>query len=281
MKIQTVSFRNQHAPEKFLQSLRDTGFAVLKDHPIDLELLDSLYTGWQKFFLSTDKHRYRVDPEETLGSQEGYYPPEESETAVGQQQRDLKEYYHVIWNGIIPPALNSTTRAYRDSALSLGAHLLRWIQNTLPGKITRAIPKPLHEVISAEASLLRVLHYPPLSGEEAAGAVRAAPHEDINLITLLPASQEPGLQVLDTHGSWHMVSTDAMQLVVNAGDMLSELTGGYLPSTTHRVVNPGPGVPNRSRISAPFFLTPDLDLRLSDRYTAGSYLQERLRQITR
>ena len=46
-------------------------------------------------------------------------------------------------------------------------------------------------------TLLRVLHYPAYKdGEEEPGAVRAAAHEDINLITVLPAGSSRGLQVL-------------------------------------------------------------------------------------
>ena len=62
--------------------------------------------------------------------------------------------------------------------------------------------------------------------------------------------------------------------------MLQEFTRGYLPSTTHRVVIPAAGRDNRSRISMPFFIAPDADTRLSDRYTAGEYLAERIAEIS-
>ncbi len=47
----------------------------------------------------------------------------------------------------------------------------------------------------SEQTLLRVLHHPPMQGDEEPGAIRAAAHEDINLLTVLPAANEPGLQV--------------------------------------------------------------------------------------
>jgi len=65
---------------------------------------------------------------------------------------------------------------------------------------------------------------------------------------------------------------------VNIGDMLQEASGGYYPSTTHRVVNPT-SESNESRMSLPLFLHPRPDVRLSDRYTAESYLEERLREL--
>ena len=46
-------------------------------------------------------------------------------------------------------------------------------------------------------NLLRVIHYPPLSdNNNNPDSIRAGAHEDINLITLLVAGSQPGLQVL-------------------------------------------------------------------------------------
>ena len=45
-------------------------------------------------------------------------------------------------------------------------------------------------------TLLRVLRYPPLPDHVPDGAERAAAHEDINLLTVLPASDQPGLELL-------------------------------------------------------------------------------------
>lgn len=50
-------------------------------------------------------------------------------------------------------------------------------------------------IAQSEQTLLRILHYPPMTGDEEPGAIRAAAHGDINLLTVLPASNEPGLQV--------------------------------------------------------------------------------------
>ena len=72
---------------------------------------------------------------------------------------------------------------------------------------------------------------------------------------------------------------DAGTIVINAGDMLEMATGGYYRSTPHRVVNPPAAESGRSRLSMPLFLHPASDVRLSARHTAGSYLEERLREI--
>ncbi|TMO80809.1 2OG-Fe(II) oxygenase, partial [Pseudoalteromonas ruthenica] len=82
-------------------------------------------------------------------------------------------------------------------------------------------------------TLLRILHYPPMTGDEEPGAIRAAAHGDINLLTVLPASNEPGLQVQKTDGGWLDVPCDFGSLIINIGDMLQEASGGYFPSTIH------------------------------------------------
>jgi len=63
-------------------------------------------------------------------------------------------------------------------------------------------------------SLLRVLHYPPIEKDIEPGAIRAGAHEDINLLTLLPAANEPGLQVKTTDGDWLDVPCDFGNLII-------------------------------------------------------------------
>ena len=124
--------------------------------------------------------------------------------------------------------------------------------------------------------------------------MRSAAHEDINLITLLVGSGEPGLELLQRDGTWLPIETREGQVVVNVGDMLQRLTNHVLVSTTHRVVNPPEPWASRSRYSAPFFLHPNPEFRIvtlpscitddrPNRYaesiSADAYLQQRLREI--
>ena len=281
MIIQTVDFANPDAGQQFVRSLHETGFAVLKNHPIPGALLENICGGWGRFFNSDEKHAFQFDPDDDDGTQQGYYPPQVSETAVGHSTKDLKEFFHVVPGGRIPAALENEILRYRESTFALGAKIVDWIQRFAPAEITARLSEPLPDMLCSTASLLRILHYPPLTGSEDARAVRAAAHEDINLITILPVAEQPGLQVKDNDGKWIDVASVRGELVVNSGDMLLEATGGFFPSTTHRVINPADDSANVSRLSIPFFLTPRLEVVLSDRYTSGSYLEERLNLITR
>ncbi|MDX2164570.1 MAG: 2OG-Fe(II) oxygenase family protein, partial [Gammaproteobacteria bacterium] len=112
------------------------------------------------------------------------------------------------------------------------------------------------------------------------GAIRAADHEDINLLTLLPAATATGLQVKDVNNHWHEVESDPGTLVINVGDTLQECTDFYYKSTTHRVVNPQGDGAKKSRYSMPLFLHARGDVKLSSRYpTVETYWRERMREL--
>ncbi|GAL32295.1 isopenicillin N synthase [Vibrio maritimus] len=276
MKLETVDYQAADAAEQFVTSLRETGFGVLKNHPIPQELVESIYENWYQFFMSQSKNDYQFNVE----TQDGYFPPTVSEVAKGHSVKDIKEYFHVYPWGQIPPELRDQILEYYDKANSFAKELLGWVEAHAPVEVQEKFSIALSEMINgSEKTLLRVLHYPPMTGDEEPGAIRAAAHEDINLLTVLPAANEPGLQVLSKEGEWLDVPCDFGNLIINIGDMLQEASGGYFPSTTHRVINPTGEKQETSRISLPLFLHPKPEVVLSEKYTANSYLMERLREL--
>ena len=143
-------------------------------------------------------------------------------------------------------------------------------------------------------SIMRSIHYYPLKAEDIEdGAVRAAAHGDINLITLLMGASADGLEILTKDEKWIPIISEPDQLVINVGDMLERLTNKKLMSTVHRVVNPSREKLNTSRYSIPFFMHPKPEMDLSclgnciddqnpksfDDITAGQFLEERLKDI--
>lgn len=276
MKVQVVDYLDKDAPKLFTQSLRETGFGVLINHPIKQEIVESIYKNWYDFFSTTEKANYAFDPK----TQDGYFAPEISETAKGHTKKDIKEYYHIYPWGRIPETLKEEILHYYQLASNLAAELLDWVEKNSPDDVAKLYSEPLSNMIKdTPNTLLRVLHYPPLTGDEEPGAIRAAAHEDINLLTVLPAANEPGLQVQQKDGQWVDVPCDFGSLVINIGDMLQECSGGYFPSTSHRVINPTGKASTKSRISLPLFLHPRDEVVLSERHTQKTYLQERLREL--
>ncbi len=276
MQLQAIDYTSATAQEDFVKSLHETGFGVLKNHPIQKALVSAIYAEWQTFFDNESKYDYRYN----VGTQDGFFPPDVSETAKGHTKKDIKEYFHYYPWGQCPEDKRALLDQYYSEATGLAAELLAWVEKYTPADIAKNYTQSLSSMVeNSDQTLLRVLHYPPLKGDEELGAIRAGAHEDINLLTILPSANEPGLQVQAKDGSWMDVPCDFGTLIVNIGDMLQEASGGHFPSTSHRVINPDGADKTKSRISLPLFLHPKPEVVLSDRYTAQSYLHERLVEL--
>lgn len=275
MKVLRADYGSPEGPQCFVKSLKETGFAVIAKHPISKDLIDEVYSEWKNFFNSEEKHQYKFDKD----TQAGYFPFG-SEHAKDSKTIDLKEFFHIYDGKVYPKEISDKSFQLKRQLLQLGQTLLKWIDELSPAEIRKNYSMPLHHMVeNSDKNLFRIIHYPPLAGTEPEGAIRAAAHEDINLITLLPASTAMGLQVLDLNGNWHEVPGDYGEIVVNVGDMLQMASRQYYRSTTHRVINPPGDLAKSSRYSMPLFLHPRSEVPLSETHTAGSYLEERLREI--
>ena len=276
MDVAVVDYQSPDAPKRFTESLRDTGFAVLTNHPVQYDMVQRLQNEWLNFFRAGNKWDYL--PSE--GGQDGYRPLEEAEQAVGASLPDIKEYFHWYPWGRQPVVESASAAAMYQAGWSLATELLTWVEANTPSSISKSFSMPLSEmIVGTRRTLLRILHYPPLKGNEPVGSVRAAAHEDINMITVLPAANEPGLQVRDLDGKWHDVPCDPGSVAINAGDMLNYVTGGYYPSTTHQVINPVGDAATRSRVSTPLFLHPADDVLIAENKTAFDFLRDRIKEI--
>jgi isopenicillin N synthase-like dioxygenase len=283
---------------------REFGFVGITRHEIPEQLIADAYRAVKAFFalpLET-KVKYEVPGS---GGARGY-TRFGVEHAKDSPAVDLKEFWHVgrehepgaAWTKDIPPNLWPTeverfkeaTWALYQALESLGDRVLRAVALGLGLREDYFADKTDHG-----NSILRPIHYPPLEpGQGDPGSVRSGQHEDINLITLLIGSGEPGLQVLSLKGAWIPVTTIPETIVVNVGDMLQRLTNNVLRSTTHRVVNPPPPFSEAPRYSIPFFLHPNSEFLIKslegcvtadnpERYpepiTANEYLTQRLIEI--
>ncbi|GGA16816.1 isopenicillin N synthase family dioxygenase [Neptunicoccus cionae] len=271
--VLAVSPSDPDAPEKFAKSLRETGFAVIKDHDIDMSEIEAMYDVWPDYFASEDKQNDATD----MGDPSGYFGYK-SENAKGAAQKDLKEFYHVYQKNDLPEGVSEVTKNFHNKMVGMGKMLLGWLDQVTPDDVKDQLSMPFQDMIKdSDSHLLRVLHYPPLPDDVQPGEVRAAAHGDINLITLLVTGSEPGLQAQDVNGNWHDIPCGTGYINVNAGDMLERASRQYYPSTIHRVVNP-PKQENKSRYSLPLFMHPRPDVQL-DHQTAGEFLEERLKEI--
>ncbi len=272
--VLAVSYTDPQADALFAQSLHETGFAILKDHPITQDDIARMYAIWIEYFKNPGRFDDAVPPGEAYG-----YHGFKSENAKGRDLKDLKEFFHVYQSKPVPAAVEDETRVFHQKLLSIGSELLAWLDRQTPPDIRGQFSESLNHMIEdSEMNLLRILHYPPLDETVIPGEERAAAHEDINLLTLLVTGSEPGLQARDNAGQWYDVPCHPGYITINAGDMLAKASRGYYPSSSHRVINQ-PDSENRSRYSMPLFVHPRPEVRLDEQYTAGQYLDERLRDI--
>ena len=273
MDILKLNYLSTEFEKDFTSSLHETGFAIVDNHPISQDLIDKVYNDWNFFFNDNRKNDYLFDYEK----QDGYFPFK-SESAKGKDEKDLKEFFHIypLW-GRYPKFIKNDTLILYEELIKLGKQLLKYIDKHCPEEIRIKFSEPLHKMSdSSDQNLMRVIHYPPLSQNINYNSVRAAAHTDINLITVLVSGSQPGLQVKDKEGNWINVKSKKGQMVINIGDMLQECSDGYYPSTVHQVINT---TNNTSRFSIPLFLHPRRDVVLSKKYTADSYLFERLKEL--
>lgn len=290
-----------HFVEALGRAYEEIGFVAVKNHGLSDELSAELYAQVAGFFGLTpkEKEQYQIPG---LAGQRGYTGFGQ-EHAKGRHTGDLKEFWHFgqyVEDGDpigteYPvnvevkelPRFNAVGKAVYQQLQVTGRDMLRAIALYL-GLTENYFDPHIHN----GNSILRPIHYPPIQTEPK-DAVRAAEHEDINLITLLMGASAEGLEVKNKQGKWVAVTALPGQIIVNVGDMLQRLTNNKLRSTTHRVVNPPPEKWGQSRYSIPFFLHPRSDMPLNclpqcvsavepkhyQDITAGDYLEERLQEI--
>ena len=275
MKIETIDYKSNDFATEFIQSLHETGFVVIKNHTIPSELINDVYNDWSAFFNSSEKNNYLFD----YDKQDGYFPFK-SENAKDYREKDLKEIYHVYpgW-GRYPESVNKNALVMHEQLMTLGKILLKYINDFTPKNIKQNFSMPLQNMIdNSNQNLLRIIHYPPIQENESDESLRAAPHADINLITLLLAGSSKGLQVKSKQGTWYDVDFKKNEIIINIGDMLQLCSSNYYPSTIHRVINPDIDN-NISRYSMPLFIHPRNEVKLSDKLTADKYLNQRLKEL--
>jgi len=291
--------------QKFIAEIgtafEEIGFVALSGHFLSEDLVSNLYREIKKFFTLPQeiKDSYEI---EGIGGQRGY-TSFGKEHAKGRKEGDLKEFWHFGQYVENNPKLaaeypaNVTVNELPDFN-TVGKETYKMLEKTAK-YVLRALALHLNieetyfdHFIANGNSILRPIHYPPITSEPKK-AVRAAAHGDINLITLLMGAHGRGLQVKNHKGEWIDAIAQPDQLMINVGDMLSRLTNNKLKSTIHQVVNPPKEQWGTSRYSIPFFMHPISEMSLNcleecidanhpkafEDITAGEFLHERLIEL--
>ena len=282
-------------------ALAEIGFFILTGHGVDANLVSRCYDHAAAFFSLPESVKGAYG-KQGINGQRGY-------THFGREHAkdstwpDLKEFYQIgrtltpdyplyplFLHNIWPTEIDGFEQDFKNLYLQLERCAFQ-----LLGACSLYLDQPMHwlsEMSEDSNTILRVVHYPPLASNQCPDGVRAAAHEDINLITLLCGSTADGLEIMDQNGSWIPVGANHQYIIVDSGDMMQNLTNGLFKSAKHRVMNPKDVTFNR--FSIPMFVHPRNDIDLSPRkeflgktgnelryesITAGDYLYRRLVEI--
>ncbi len=244
-------------------SLEDTGFAILTGHGVDPALYEEAHRRTKDFFESHtlgEKMRYRARRQGSVN--QGYFPIGET-TAI---HPDLVEGWVFCRRAFALDGEPGPEEGRDESAFWPSPGWEPFFRRVVAANETliRPIMRAVLTYLGEEPSLydraltgtnfgFRLNYYPPLSGETADAAGRMLGHEDVDLFTLLPASEVEGLQLLHRRTlKWVRVTAPPGTIILNTGDYMQRITNDRLPSTTHRVSAPrDPARRRRPRTSFP------------------------------
>jgi len=245
----------------FGDALREFGFVSVADHGIATERIRAAYASAAAFFALPVEEKKKSFIEGSGGNRG--YVAFGAEHAKNRAVGDLKEFFHVGRDlpDLGPGGANAFPAgvpSFEPDTRALFADLERTATTLLEALADHfTAPRDTFTRMTVGGnSILRLIHYPPLREAFIPGGVRAAEHEDINLLTLLCESTAAGLEILTRDGRWLAVEAPPGHIVVDSGDMMQLITNGVLPSTTHRVVNPPSDEDDVVRYSMPFFVHP-------------------------
>lgn len=261
--IPVIDLNDFNAPERHKIFIRDLsnalskfGFVAVINTNVDKKVLNEAYAAAKEFYAQpTATKMLSHDPK--INGQRGYV---QSEIAKGQNLKDFKEFYHITreYSSEISQRYGYPANIWPNNArfkvamqqllVALEDHIAV-VEQALAESIGQ--PRNYFNNITKEGGLLlRSLHYPAHPPKD---IVWAAAHTDIDLFTILPRATADGLQLLNDNGEWMDVIVPDDAFIINAGDMLQNLTNGVYKSAMHRVVSKNPDI---ERYSIVVFIHP-------------------------
>ncbi|KAF8646663.1 hypothetical protein AX16_007161 [Volvariella volvacea WC 439] len=123
----------------------------------------------------------------------------------------------------------------------------------------------MHGYSAVGETYVRFMKYYPRTAEEEEKTknIWLKGHTDFGTITILYSQPVAALQILTRQGTWKWVKHIPNALVINAGDGMEFLSGGYYRATIHRVVQPPPDQQSYTRLGVFYFCMSDDNIKLS------------------
>ena len=261
------------AKEALAQELKfaceEIGFLAIKNHGIPQELLDRAIEENKRFCALPLERKLEIEIDQ---NQRGYIPPKATlirhSTYHDNTKFDLNEttvfatdfppdhpmvkagkrfYGQNQWPKDLP-GFRETVEAYMGAMEKLGKSLLPLWAVSLNLKEDFFEP-----YFRDNYTYYRMAHYPPKPNPDE-NEVALGAHADTGFMTLLPAADVQGLEILDANGIWFRPRKVEGAIHVNVGQFLERWTNNRFRATPHRVA-----VPTEDRYTVPVFVNPDLE----------------------
>jgi isopenicillin N synthase-like dioxygenase len=257
--VDMLDYSNPEKHDSFIQSfskaLQTVGFVAVVNSNVSPQILDRAYAAAREFYAKDTAFKMRAHAPE-LNGQRGYVP---SEQAQGSAKKDHKEFYHlsrdypaeILAEYGYPANIWPDDGEFKNSMLALVAEIDKY-STVVEAAIAECIGKApdfFSDMTNQGGYVMRSIYYPANPPPD---TVWAAQHTDIDLFTILPRATEKGLQVQDDGGKWLDVIVPDGAIIINAGDMLRNITNGFFKSAVHRVISMG----KEERYSVVAFLHP-------------------------
>lgn len=263
-------------------SCRETGFLVIANHGVDLDLIARVDAIGRRFFDLDDATKAACTRRQG-GITRGYSEMRSRALARtfddAKAPNDLRETFTMgrpsrpadgdrdagnplFLPNIFPPLLpdmQPTLEAYYAAMSTLAAEIMRLFAMAL--KLDEYFFAPM---IGQHVTNLSITNYPDLAAPPEPGQLRAGAHTDFGMLTILRAEDKPGgLEIQNADGTWQRVPIAPDCFVINIGDLMARWTNDLWRSTVHRVANPPPEATGSSRrLSIIFFFQPDHDAEI-------------------
>ncbi|KAK7007967.1 Clavaminate synthase-like protein [Favolaschia claudopus] len=265
-KAKTAEGRKALA-EEVVKAMGSHGFFYVINHGYTQEQTTRVFSIANLTFDEVDAEEKKVYTGQSGTVYEGYKPRQTWKIEDGVQ--DQIEHYNInrdVRKREHPQALKPHLKEIEAFATHNHFNVLYPILRLLA--LGLELPEETlveqHKFEAVGESSVRFMKYFPRSKEEEKRTkqVWLKGHTDIGSVTILWSQPIGGLQILSPDGEWRWVRHIDNALVINAGDVLTFLCGGFYPATRHRVIQPPADQVGQPRLGVFYFSMANDDVKL-------------------
>ncbi|KAG7095894.1 hypothetical protein E1B28_006582 [Marasmius oreades] len=249
------------------RAMHEQGFFYVVNHGYTQEQTNRIFSIANQTFDGVSREEKELYTGESESIYEGYKPKQAWKIQNGV--RDQIEHYNInrdVNRHSHPEAL----RPFTDEVKAFAHHNHHKVLVPILQLLALGLELPEdtlvreHDFNAPGESSVRFMKYFPRSAgeEEKTKQVWLKGHTDIGSITILWSQPVGGLQILSPDGQWRWVRHMENALVINAGDAIDFLCGGYYPATRHRVIQPPQDQRNLARLGVFYFAMANDDVKL-------------------